>query len=135
MLPDICCPQMVRMQNKAQTARIAAATGQALPTTHHYGRADPHDNAWLLIECILAVPLALGLFTTGVTRLLFAVLLIEAVTQWGWWGGGWPSWHYRQHIRDHFFLNMSVAGGLLLMQSMKLGGGVFAVDSLLAKQD
>lgn len=124
------------MQSRAAAARYAAATGQATPPSrHHYGRADPHDNMWLLVQCILAVPLALGLFTTAVTRLLCAVLLIEAITQWAWWGGGWPSWHYRQHIRDHFFLNTSVAGGLLLMQSMRLGGGLFAVDSLLTKQD
>jgi hypothetical protein len=28
---------------------------------HHYGRPDAHDNNWLLLELLLAVPLVLGL--------------------------------------------------------------------------
>lgn len=125
--------QMLRIKAQAEQARLAASFGDFTPPPTHWGRQDSHDNSWLLLECLLAVPLALGLWTPGVTRLLFVVLLAEAVTQWEWWGGDWPSWHYRQHVREHFYTNAAVAGGLLLMQSF--GAGLFTVDSLLAKQD
>eukprot|EP00879_Flechtneria_rotunda_P029116 GHRR01031384.1.p1 GENE.GHRR01031384.1~~GHRR01031384.1.p1 ORF type:complete len:122 (+),score=34.65 GHRR01031384.1:363-728(+) len=121
---------MLRMKSRADAAKFASNAGGQ---RHHYGRPDPHDNYWMLLECLLGIPLAFGLYTTRVTRWLCLVLLVEAFTQWGWWGGGMPSWHYRQHVRDHFFTNVSVAGGLLLMQSF--GAGVFTVDSLLAKQE
>jgi uncharacterized membrane protein YphA (DoxX/SURF4 family) len=126
--------QAMRIKARMDAAAAAAAAGAPPPpVVHHWGMADGHDSSLLLVECLLAIPLALGLYTAGVSRLLCLVLLVEAVTQWGWWGSGWPSWHYRQHVRDHFFTNAAVAGGLLLMQSF--GAGLFTVDSLLAKQD
>ncbi|WIA30441.1 hypothetical protein OEZ86_000525 [Tetradesmus obliquus] len=126
--------QALRIKARMASAAAAAAAGAApQPVLHHYGMPDGHDSSLQLVECLLAIPLALGLYTAGVSRLLCLVLLAEAATQWGWWGAGWPSWHYRQHVRDHFFTNAAVAGGLLLMQSF--GAGLFTVDSLLAKQD
>jgi len=101
-------------------------------THHHYGRPDAGDNNWLLLECVLALPLALGLWTSQVSLLLCCALLGEAVMHWQWWERDMPSWHYRQNIRDHFFVNVAVAGGLALMQSF--GGGVLTVDALLQKQ-
>jgi uncharacterized membrane protein YphA (DoxX/SURF4 family) len=102
------------------------------PLHNHFGRQDAHDNNWLLLECALALPLALGLWTTPVSFLLSCALLGEAVTHWQWWGSDMPTWHYRQTIRDQFFANAAVAGGLALMQSF--GGGVLSVDELLQKK-
>lgn len=116
-------------------ARAAAAkfVRAGEPTVHHFGRADAHDNNWQLLQCLLALPLALGLRTRRVATLLAATLLLEALLKWGWWGGGWPSWHMRQHYREHWFVNIAASGALLLLQCF--GAGELAVDRLLAKQD
>jgi uncharacterized membrane protein YphA (DoxX/SURF4 family) len=98
---------------------------------HHWGRPDARDNNWLLLECVLALPLALGLWTSPLSLLLAVALVGEAALHWQWWGH-MPSWHYRQNIRDGFFVNVAVAGGLVLMQSF--GSGVLSVDELLHKQ-
>ena len=37
----------------------------------------------------------------------------------------------RLHLREHFAVNVAVAGGLLLLQD--LGGGRYTVDALLKK--
>jgi uncharacterized membrane protein YphA (DoxX/SURF4 family) len=87
----------------------------------------------MLLECALALPLAIGLFVTPVSRLLCLSMFLEAFSAWQWWGSGFPSWHYQAHVREHFFLNMATSGGLLLMQSF--GPGMFSVDQALAKQD
>lgn len=39
----------------------------------------------------------------------------------------------RLHEREHFTVNVAVAGGLLLVQSV--GGGRYAVDELLKKAE
>ena len=49
------------------------------------------DNNWLLLECGLALPFAVGWRTTAVSRLLGLVLALEAVTCWPVWEQ-WPSW-------------------------------------------
>jgi uncharacterized membrane protein YphA (DoxX/SURF4 family) len=98
----------------------------------HYGRRDSRDNNWLLLECVLALPLALGLWTSPVSLMLAVSLLGEAVMHWQWWGFEMPTWHFRQTIREGFFVNAAVAGGLVLMQSF--GGGVLSLDDLLQKQ-
>jgi uncharacterized membrane protein YphA (DoxX/SURF4 family) len=36
-------------------------------------------------------------------------------------------------MREHFFLNIAMSGGLLLLQSF--GPGMFSADALLMKQD
>jgi uncharacterized membrane protein YphA (DoxX/SURF4 family) len=113
--------------------RLASPTAAQAPVQQHFGRPDARDNHWLLLECVLALPLALGVCTTQVSLLLCGAVLGEAAMHWGWWGAGMPSWHYRQGVREHFFTNAAVAGGLLLLQSF--GGGALTVDALLAKQD
>ena len=40
--------------------------------------------------------------------------------------------YYAAHVRSHFFVNLGVAGGLLLSQTF--GGGRFAVDRLVRKK-
>jgi uncharacterized membrane protein YphA (DoxX/SURF4 family) len=110
--------------------RARQVTSQFPPGHDHYGRPDAKDNNWLLLECLLGVPLALGLWTAAVTRLLCGALLMEGALKWQWWLADLPSWHYTAHIREHAFTNYAVAGGLLLMQSF--GAGVFSFDSLLS---
>ncbi len=90
----------------------------------------------VLAQSVVAIPLALG-FKTGITSLLLASLLVaEACTQYAWFlpsaalSAPWPSWHYRAHIRSHFFLNTAVAGGVLLLQSS--GAGMLTLDAALA---
>lgn len=100
---------------------------------HHYGRPDASDNNWLLLQCLLALPLALGLWTSPVSLLLCCALLGEALMHWQFWQHDMPSWTYRQNIRERFFVNSAVAGGLVLLQSF--GGGVLTVDRLLQKDD
>ncbi|GLC37247.1 Alanyl-tRNA editing protein Aarsd1 [Pleodorina starrii] len=105
--------------------------GAAAPR-HHYGVPDSHDNNWQLLQMVLCLPLALGWMTGLTCRALAAVLLLEALTCWPWWAWYWPSWHYAAHVRLHFFTNVAVAGGLVLLQC--LGAGRFTVDSLLGRK-
>ncbi|PNW86393.1 hypothetical protein CHLRE_02g084700v5 [Chlamydomonas reinhardtii] len=97
---------------------------------HHYGVPDSHDNNWQLLELALSLPLALGWQTALTCRALAAVLLLEAGTCWPWWAWYWPSWHAAAHARLHFFTDVAVAGGLVLLQC--LGAGWFTVDRLVA---
>lgn len=53
-------------------------------------RADGHDNNFLLMEAILAVPFALGYKTRIVSPMLAIVLLLEAIFCW-WPLESWPS--------------------------------------------
>ena len=39
---------------------------------------------------------------------------------------------YQQHVRSHFFTNVGVAGGLLLLQAF--GAGKYTVDALMNKK-
>ena len=128
--------QALRMLAQWEAERFAAAHGMASSTRgghHHWGRPDAHDNAWQLLQCVLGVPLALGFGTHAVVRALVSALLGEALFAWRWWCSGMPSWHYAAHMREHFFVNAAVAGGLLLLQAT--GPGCYAVDALLAKRD
>ncbi|KAI3426484.1 hypothetical protein D9Q98_008850 [Chlorella vulgaris] len=90
---------------------------------------DGHDNNWLLVEFLLALPFALGYKTSIVARLLAITLVCEALTCWQFWGA-WPTDTYAAHVRLHFVTNLSVAGGLLLLGSF--GAGRFTVDAWLA---
>ncbi|KAL6750070.1 hypothetical protein V8C86DRAFT_2823294 [Haematococcus lacustris] len=106
----------------------------SVPAMHHYGMPDGHDNNWLLLELALALPFALGLKTRITSRLLSLVLLAEALTSWAFWmPHAWPSWHYRAHVRLHFFTNLALMGGLTLLQ--RLGGaGRYTVDAFFEKK-
>ncbi len=57
-------------------------------------------------------------------------LALEAVTVWHWWA--FPSFTHRLHAREHFSVNVAVAGGLLLLH--ELGGGRYTVEALLEKK-
>ena len=58
-----------------------------------------------------------------------ATLLLEAVSVWQFWRV--ESLGERLHAREHFAVNVAVAGGLLLIQ--EVGGGRFTVDELMKK--
>ena len=92
--------------------------------------SDGHDNNWLLIQSALVAPFLLGFHTEVVSRLLALCLVLEALTCWPFWST--PQGEDREHIRLHFFTNLSVSGGLVLLQS--LGGGRFSVDAILKQQ-
>lgn len=53
---------------------------------------DGHDNNWLLLEFILALPFAVGFKTEVVSRLLALTLALEAWTCWPFWSSTWPTW-------------------------------------------
>ena len=92
--------------------------------------SDGHDNNWLLLQSALVAPFLLGFHTEAVSRLLALCLVLEALTCWRFWGV--PQGEDREHVRLHFVTNLSVSGGLVLLQA--LGGGRFSVDGLLKKQ-
>ena len=75
-------------------ARRIALRDWALFSAHRPAgawRGDAHDNNWLLLEALLAVPLAAGLRTGAAARLLAAALLLEAVSCWPAWAT-FPTW-------------------------------------------
>ena len=92
--------------------------------------SDGHDNNWLLLQSALVAPFLLGFHTEAVSRLLALCLVLEALTCWRFWGV--PQGEDREHVRLHFVTNLSVSGGLVLLQA--LGGGRFSVDGLLKKE-
>ncbi|PNH09670.1 hypothetical protein TSOC_003663 [Tetrabaena socialis] len=78
-------------------------------------------------------PPTFPLLATALTcRGLVALLLLEAVTCWPFWAWYWPSWHFAMHVRLHFFGNVAVAGGLVLLQC--LGAGEYTIDSLMGRK-
>ena len=93
---------------------------------------DPHNVLWpKLVELALAVPFTLGLRTTATARALAATLAVEALTCWPFWAFREQGLEQRLHAREHFCVNVAIAGGLLLVQ--QVGGGRYAVDELLKK--
>ena len=61
-------------------------------------RHDGHDNNWLLLELLLALPFAIGYKTEAVSRALAATMLAEALTCWNFLAT-WPSWCARQRLK------------------------------------
>ena len=91
---------------------------------------DPHNVLWSkLLELALTVPFVLGFRTRIVSRLLVATLLLEAISVWQFWAV--DSLSLRLHAREHFAVNVAVAGGLLLIQ--EVGGGRYTIDELMKK--
>jgi len=56
--------------------------------------------------------------------------MLEALSVWQFWRI--DRLDFRLHAREHFTVNIAVAGGLLLLQ--ELGGGRYTVDELLKKK-
>ena len=91
---------------------------------------DPHNIVWpKLLEFVLAVPFCLGFRTRFFSQALAVTLAVEALTCWQFWAQREPP--IRLHAREHFTVNVALAGGLLLVQ--EVGGGKYAFDELLKK--
>ena len=114
----------------AQVRRLAARDFTLFwnDSGHH---DDEHDNNWLLAQFVLAVPFALGFQTRSVARILSACLALEAALCWQFWSPRFASWEYREHVRLHFVTNLSLCGGLTLLQSF--GAGKYSLDSRMFK--
>lgn len=54
----------------------------AIYVRHEYLRPDGHDNSFLLLEALLAVPFAFGYRTKLVAPILALTLIAEAVVCW-----------------------------------------------------
>jgi uncharacterized membrane protein YphA (DoxX/SURF4 family) len=101
---------------------------------HKMNDNDGHNSMWPKIaEFALALPFTVGFQTKNVSRGLALSLLLEATIYWQFWlpNETLPFW-YNIHARDHFSVNVGVAGGLLLLQT--LGAGKYSVDEYLAKK-
>lgn len=94
---------------------------------------DGHDNNWLLLEFALSIPFAFGYKMASTTRLLASTLVLEAFTCWAFWSSQIKNWQYAFHAQLHFVVNLSCAGGLLILQS--LGAGRYTVDNLIKKKE
>ena len=66
----------------------------------------------------------------------------EALVQWSglhWYASGWLyDWadfgaFYKMHAREHFVVNLAVAGGLILLHIH--GAGKYSMDEYLKKQE
>ena len=92
---------------------------------------DPHNVLWpKVLELALVFPFVLGFCQRAVTKLLVGTLALEALTVWYFWA--FDQFPQRLHAREHFTVNVAVAGGLLLLH--ELGGGRYTVDALLEKK-
>jgi alanyl-tRNA synthetase len=100
---------------------------------HRHGRpeGDGHDQMWLKVaQFALSMPFVVGWKTSLFARLLAIAMVAEALIYWQFWNTQLGMW-YGIHARDHFTVNVGVAGGLLLLQ--EFGGGKFSVDEMLKK--
>jgi len=101
--------------------------------SHRRPDGDGHDNFWPKIaEFSFVIPFLIGYKTSWTARIIAIVLILESLIYWRWWGTTLGDF-YAIHARDHFTVNVGVAGGLLLLQTM--GGGTYSVDELLKKKD
>jgi uncharacterized membrane protein YphA (DoxX/SURF4 family) len=89
-------------------------------------RKDGHDSNWLLVQFILALPLFLGLRTKFVCRFMALSLFLEAFLSWDFWNARTLM---PEHARTHFVVNLSCAGGMLLLQMF--GAGAYSFDAFL----
>eukprot|EP01108_Squamamoeba_japonica_P001896 TRINITY_DN184_c0_g2_i1.p1 TRINITY_DN184_c0_g2~~TRINITY_DN184_c0_g2_i1.p1 ORF type:complete len:401 (+),score=136.37 TRINITY_DN184_c0_g2_i1:24-1205(+) len=105
---------------------------------HHRAAGDGHNNMWpKLAEFALALPFVVG-FKTHIAAAAIAICLtLEALIYWNWLSAASSSLGlgYSIHARDHFSVNVGVAGGLLLLQTFgSAAGGRYSVDELIKKK-
>ena len=96
---------------------------------------DGHDQIFFkLVQFLLCTPIAAGYQSKVFPVLLSLALIFEAFFQWNFIGVTIPHWtYYSVHARDHFFTNLGVAGGLLLLSDV--GAGAYSLDSWLKKRE
>ena len=102
------------------------ATGGSGGSENEPQQKDGHDSNWLLVQFILAFPLFLGLRTKFVCRLMALSLFLEAFLSWDFWNARTLM---PEHARTHFVVNLSCAGGMLLLQMF--GAGAYSFDAFL----
>ena len=103
-----------------------ARSGGGTADEQHLRQKDGHDSNWLLVQFVLALPLFLGLRTTFVCRLMALSLFLEAFLCWDFWNA---QMLMPEHARTHFVVNLSCAGGMLLLQMF--GAGAYSFDAFL----
>ena len=103
-----------------------ARGGGGTADEQHLRQKDGHDSNWLLVQFVLALPLFLGLRTTFVCRLMALSLFLEAFLCWDFWNA---QMLMPEHARTHFVVNLSCAGGMLLLQMF--GAGAYSFDAFL----
>ena len=103
-----------------------ARDGGGTADEQHLRQKDGHDSNWLLVQFVLALPLFLGLRTTFVCRLMALSLFLEAFLCWDFWNA---QMLMPEHARTHFVVNLSCAGGMLLLQMF--GAGAYSFDAFL----
>ena len=139
------------------------------------GKPDGHDNNWLILQCVLSIPFAVGyrcvvLLLSHASSLSHNMLTLQerarvaAACSRPYFGSVhvlvpahavafmvtslyhchlrqdlYHMWtvllacrQYEIHRRQHFVTNLSVAGGLLLFQSV--GAGRYSVDEIMKKR-
>ncbi|KAH3731581.1 family transcriptional regulator [Pelomyxa schiedti] len=97
-----------------------------------YVPGDGHNQMWLkLFEALIALPFAVGYKATITALALASLLVTEAFTYWRFWATSLGE-KYTVHARDHFLVNLGVAGGLYLLA--QYGVGKYSVDEMLAKK-
>jgi uncharacterized membrane protein YphA (DoxX/SURF4 family) len=79
---------------------------------HRRAEGDGHNNMWpKLFEFALTLPFVIGFKTRYAASAIALCLVLEALIYWNFWstllGVG-----YSIHARDHFCVNVGVAGGL-----------------------
>jgi len=103
---------------------------------HLHNPPDGHDVLWpKLIQLVLVIPFTLGYKTTLVTELLALSMVLEAMTEWPFWGEMYhdmPAMFHALHAKDHFATNVAVAGGLFLLQE---DPGKYTLDAWMKKKD
>ena len=106
-------------------------------STKGYSRpeGDGHDQLFFkLVQLAMSIPIAFGYSGQVSPVILSITLMLEALIQWRFWGIEIRNWRYYPiHARDHFFTNLAVAGGLLLLSGF--GAGRYSIDSWLKKRD
>lgn len=94
---------------------------------------DGHDSMVpKLIEFALSLPFTVGLKSKTTARCLAGVLILEALTSWVWFYSP-LNIGYRIHAREHFMVNVGVAGALIMFAY--IGAGKYSVDAYMKKRD
>jgi len=97
---------------------------------------DGHDEIWAkLLQFSLSLPMLVGLKNEIVAPLTALVCFAEAFWCWQFWSAtaAGLGHGYQVHAREHFAVNIAVAGGLLLLSNY--GAGKYSVDAYLKKRD
>ena len=127
------------LRRQLASVRREGGGGRAPRVRRMRSPGDGHDQMWAkLSECTLSLPLVAGWQTRRVAVALAALCALEALVQWPWWlyycGDPYHLGpYYAISAREHFVVNLALAGGMLLLRGF--GAGRFSVDAMLRKED